>query len=69
MHTADDAFLRPIAGVQVYIIGLESRVVLNDRFERLPLVDRNKKTVGPPAGSPSGPPVPAPGRPPAPPSF
>jgi membrane-associated phospholipid phosphatase len=34
LHTADDVFLRPIVGVRVFIIGLESQAVLSDAAGR-----------------------------------
>ena len=43
-HTADDVFLNPIAGVRVFIIGLESQAVLTDaagrfHFDAIPAGD------------------------------
>ncbi len=44
LHTADDVFLWPIAGVKVFIVGLESQAVLTDaagnfRFDSVPAGD------------------------------
>jgi Ca2+-binding RTX toxin-like protein len=38
-HTADDVFLEPLAGVKVFILGLENRVVFTDAQGRFELKD------------------------------
>jgi hypothetical protein len=38
-HTADDVFLEPLAGVRVFILGLESRAVFTDAQGRFELKD------------------------------
>lgn len=44
LHTSDDVFLLPLAGVKVYIVGMEDRAVLTDatgnfRFDSVPAGD------------------------------
>ena len=51
LHTADDVFLSPIAGVQVFIIGLESQAVFTDaagrfHFDAVPAGDVKVKLDG-----------------------